>query len=174
MCNLPRIDDTTNEISRICEDRAQVVVLFQVYSSVFVLGTLRFGICGDYSACAGSVDNCPSTQITVLLEPSSYSHPSLCQQSVFIHFYLNCSLVYNDETKKNASAVLTMGTVESTRKGYISLFRSIVVLYTFLYCNSSTPGSSLFSLWIFRCSLASTQRHIFMASPSYSTWLPAT
>lgn len=92
----------------------------------------------------------------------------------FIHFYLKCSLVYDDETKKNASAVLTMGTVDSSRKGYISLFRSIVVLYTFLCCDSLISGSLPSLLWISRCSLASTPRHIFMASPSYSTWISTT
>lgn len=86
VCNLPRTDDTANEISRICGDRVQVVVLFQAFSSVFVLDALRFGICGDNSSCVGSVDNCPSTQITVLLESPSHPSSPLCQQSVFHSF----------------------------------------------------------------------------------------
>ncbi|KAK8809298.1 hypothetical protein WA171_000882 [Blastocystis sp. BT1] len=42
------------------------------------------------------------------------------------------SVSYSDETKKDSSILLTEGTVESDRKGYITAFRSIVVLYTCL------------------------------------------
>ncbi len=43
------------------------------------------------------------------------------------------SVSYSDETKKDSSILLTEGTVESDRKGYITAFRSIVVLYTYLH-----------------------------------------
>ena len=43
------------------------------------------------------------------------------------------SVSFSDETKKHSSILLTEGTVESDRKGYITAFRSIVVLYTYLY-----------------------------------------
>lgn len=41
------------------------------------------------------------------------------------------SIPFDDETKKNASLILTMGSIESDRKGYITMFRGIVVLYTY-------------------------------------------
>lgn len=43
------------------------------------------------------------------------------------------SVPFDDETKKNTSLILTVGSAESDRKGYITMFRGIVVLYTFVF-----------------------------------------
>lgn len=55
------------------------------------------------------------------------------QQIVFLLLVVIISVSYSDETKKNSSIVLTEGMVESNRKGYMTAFRSIVVLYTYTY-----------------------------------------
>lgn len=57
----------------------------------------------------------------------------VCSESIVVIVLLvNSSIKYDDETKKNCTIVLTEGSIYSDRKGYLTAFRGIVVLYTFV------------------------------------------
>lgn len=74
------------------------------------------------------------------------------------------SVPFDDETKKNTSLILTVGSAESDRKGYITMFRGIVVLYTLVFSLSLFHvGSSAFSLWISPSSHVNTPKLICKA-----------
>ena len=54
----------------------------------------------------------------------------LCEHEVVLCCVCYCRVQYDDETKKNSALILSVGTVDSDVKGYITAFRGIVVLYT--------------------------------------------
>ena len=54
------------------------------------------------------------------------------EPTVVIVPLVNSSIKFDDETKKNCTIVLTDGSIYSDRKGYLTAFRGIVVLYTFV------------------------------------------
>lgn len=56
--------------------------------------------------------------------------PILCEHEVVLYCVCYCRIQYDDETKKNSALILSVGTVDSDVKGYITAFRGIVVLYT--------------------------------------------
>ncbi|KAK8820905.1 hypothetical protein WA556_005219, partial [Blastocystis sp. ATCC 50177/Nand II] len=58
-----------------------------------------------------------------------YLYMGLCLLSALL-YYVNTKVQYDDETKKNSALILSVGTVDSDVKGYITAFRGIVVLYT--------------------------------------------